>query len=154
MKTDITVCGLVFNQEKEVLLGYNKKYEMWLGFGGHLHENDIPDERLIQKIKQEAGLEVVILDPVKRNIPVLNNTIRNCGTPFHADLHGVSDHLHYAQYYICQLKDNSTDLVKISDNEKNITKYRRFKLPDLEKDTEIAESTKEILKLAYSLFDL
>lgn len=149
MKTDTTVSGFIFRDGK-VLLNFNSMYGMWLGFGGHVRENEIPDERLISKIKQEVGLDVEILNPIEDTILVSNNTIRNCKLPFHADLHFAGDHHHYAQYYICLIK-NADQKVEINKDEKHLVKYQWFTKDEVKAHSEIFASTKEIVGLAFSI---
>jgi len=143
--------GFVF-KNNSVLLTYNAKYSMWLGFGGHLREGDVPDERLVQKFKQEAGLDIEILNPTGEKIPELNNTVRNCGIPFHADIHNVGDHNHYGQYYACIVKDPNQE-VSISPDEKDLLKYRWLTKEQLLVDKEVFESTKEMIKVGFSIYN-
>ena len=57
---DFTVATFVLHQGK-VLLLWHKKLQMWLPPGGHIEPNELPDEAAIREVKEESGLEVVLL---------------------------------------------------------------------------------------------
>jgi len=100
MKIDLTVAGYIFNNKKEVLLIHHKKLNLWLPVGGHIDEDETPDDALIREVKEETSLDIRILHEQK--LPVVGNVIRNLATPFHVNLHSVGDHQHVGNYYVCQ----------------------------------------------------
>ena len=55
-----TSSALIVHNEK-VLLVYHKKLDVWLYPGGHVEENENPDETLVREVKEETGLEVEII---------------------------------------------------------------------------------------------
>lgn len=60
MTRDFTVATFVIHQSK-VLLLWHKKLQMWLPPGGHIDPNELPDEAAVREVREEAGLEVVLL---------------------------------------------------------------------------------------------
>ncbi len=57
---DFTVATFVIHQGK-VLLLWHKKLNMWLPPGGHIDANELPDEAAVREVKEETGLDVVLL---------------------------------------------------------------------------------------------
>ena len=99
MKTDLTAAGYIFSGDK-VLLIHHKKLDLWLGVGGHIEENETPDEALKREIMEETSLEIEIL--CRSTLPVEGNTRRHLANPFHVNVHSVGDHDHCCFYYVCK----------------------------------------------------
>lgn len=57
---DFTVATFVIYKGK-VLLLWHRKLQMWLPPGGHIEPNELPDEAAIREVKEETGLDVVLL---------------------------------------------------------------------------------------------
>lgn len=57
---DFTVATFVLHEGK-VLLLWHKKLSMWLPPGGHIDPNELPDEAAVREVKEETGLDVVLL---------------------------------------------------------------------------------------------
>jgi 8-oxo-dGTP pyrophosphatase MutT (NUDIX family) len=50
----------------KVLLHFHKKLNMWLAIGGHVEENELPEEAALREIVEEAGLVAVLYNPDKQ----------------------------------------------------------------------------------------
>ena len=61
MKTDLVVAGYLFHNNK-VLLIHHKKLDIWIPPGGHIDENETPDEALEREIMEELNLNIEILN--------------------------------------------------------------------------------------------
>ena len=65
MKNDLdkhfTASALVLNEERKVLLLYHKKLNVWLYPGGHVENNETPDETVVREVLEETGLKVEII---------------------------------------------------------------------------------------------
>ncbi|XOB46459.1 MAG: NUDIX hydrolase [Candidatus Nealsonbacteria bacterium] len=77
-KRHFTASALIFNERNEVLLLKHKKLGVWLYPGGHIAENETPDETLLREVKEETGLSVEILSNRdqslgNKNVEVLYN---------------------------------------------------------------------------------
>ena len=48
-------------RDNKVLLVHHKKFNMWVPAGGHIEENETPDQALIREWKEEVGLDIAIL---------------------------------------------------------------------------------------------
>ena len=57
---DFTVATFVLHDGK-VLLLWHRKLSMWLPPGGHIDPNELPDEAAVREVKEETGLDVVLL---------------------------------------------------------------------------------------------
>lgn len=57
---DWTVATFVIHQGK-VLLLWHRKLAMWLPPGGHIDPDELPDEAAVREVKEETGLDVVLL---------------------------------------------------------------------------------------------
>ncbi len=102
MKTDMTVAGYLIYKEK-VLLIHHKKLNLWLPVGGHMEQNETPDDALRREFKEEVNLEIKILN--ESDIPFKGNIKRNLATPFYSNVHNVGDHDHSCLFYVCTADD-------------------------------------------------
>lgn len=125
MKTDLSVAGYIFDQNK-VLLIHHRKHDLWLPVGGHLDENETPDQALLREIKEEIGLDVEILN--QNDMPLKGNTKFNLATPFYVNVHSVGDHDHCCFFYVC--KALNPEQLKINKELKN---FAWFTKSDLDK---------------------
>jgi ADP-ribose pyrophosphatase YjhB (NUDIX family) len=57
-----TVSVYIVHKDK-VLLHLHKKYGVILPVGGHLEENELPEEACIREAKEEAGLNIKLYSP-------------------------------------------------------------------------------------------
>lgn len=140
MKTDLTVNGFIFKDDK-VLLIYNPKYQMWLGVGGHIDPDTTPDEQMVKEAKEEVGLDIEILS-LSPEIKISDSALRGTALPFYADVHNVGDHNHYSQYYVCVPRDPSQ---KIVSDDREVKKYNWFTESEIEINQEIKKTTKAIV---------
>ena len=138
MKTDLVVAGYIINEDK-ILLIHHKKLDLWLPVGGHIEENETPDDALLREIKEEVGLDVEILG--KSELPVTGATKRALAIPFDVNVHNVGDHDHCALFYIC--KALNPENLKIN---KELKDFEWFTKDDLDKKHVTAEIKNQCLK--------
>ena len=98
MKTDLTV-GAYIVHDKKVLLIHHRKLDLWLPVGGHIEENETPDDALLREIQEEVGLSVSIVGIA--DAPLEGNVKRHMAVPFYTNVHSVGDHDHYCLFYVC-----------------------------------------------------
>ena len=69
---DFTATTFVVREDKVLLLWHNKM-QAWLPPGGHIAENELPEEAAVREIREETGLEVELLGDRKvvGNVTVL-----------------------------------------------------------------------------------
>lgn len=99
MKTDLVVAGYTFHKDK-ILLIHHKKLGLWLPVGGHINENETPDDALLREIREETNLDVKILG--NKGISLEGNVKKNLAVPFHANVHSVGNHDHCCFFYLCE----------------------------------------------------
>jgi 8-oxo-dGTP pyrophosphatase MutT (NUDIX family) len=59
-----TVIGLVFNENKQILLIKHKKQGKWLPPGGHVEENESPCAAVAREVLEETGVPVQVVSSV------------------------------------------------------------------------------------------
>ena len=112
MKTDFVVAGYIYRKGK-VLLIHHKKLDLWLPVGGHIKENETPNDALLREIKEEIGIDVEILK--NNNFSGNGNVKKNLEIPFNVNVHSVGDHNHCCFFYVC--KTINEDKLKINHDE-------------------------------------
>ena len=141
-KLELVVAGLIIDESKRALLVKHKKLNKWLPPGGHIKENETPDDALHREIREEVGIEVELLNVVK--IPERGNIKRQLAVPFYVNVHSVGDHDHCCFYYLCRPKGKS----ELKVNESEIEAARWFSMEEIEKSKEIGEDVKNLVALA------
>jgi ADP-ribose pyrophosphatase YjhB (NUDIX family) len=61
MRRQLTATAIVIDSRKQVLLLWHKKYQKWMPPGGHMDENEIPEEAAKRETKEESGLDVEMI---------------------------------------------------------------------------------------------
>lgn len=106
VENHFTATGIVFNSNKEILMIYHKKLNVWLPPGGHIDPNELPDVAVLREVLEETGIEA---DLFRKKIDELI-TSENCKElqrPFAIlleDIDGFSTHNHIDMIYICLAK--------------------------------------------------
>ena len=120
---DRVVAGYIVSNYK-VLLVNHKELDKWLPFGGHIEENETPDDALRREAKEELGIEIEFLQyPESRK-----GNKREYALPFYVDVHPIEEnHLHYCLFYLCKMKSRT-----ISPNLEEINAYGWFSRENLE----------------------
>lgn len=144
MKTDLVIAGYIIHQNK-VLLIHHRKLDLWLPVGGHIDENETPDQALIREIKEEVGIDVEILN--QSNTPLGGNIRGNLATPFYVNVHSVGDHDHCCFFYVC--KAINPEKLQINKELKN---FGWFTKEDLNKEHISVEVRNQTLK-AFELYN-
>lgn len=62
----VYICAKVDDKIK-VLLHFHTKHQMWLGIGGHVELHENPVEALLRETKEESGLEIKLVNFLKRD---------------------------------------------------------------------------------------
>jgi len=66
-KKHFTATGVILFNNK-ILVKWHKKLKVWLPPGGHIEENETPEEALIREIKEEVDIDVKIFENKNYNL--------------------------------------------------------------------------------------
>jgi len=145
MKTDLVI-GAYIVHESKVLLVYHKKLKMWLPVGGHIEQNETPEEAVIREVKEEVNMEIEFLNKTK--FKITGTTKKVHALPFCVNTHSVGDHDHCCFFYVCKSKNQELDLEK-----KELDDFKWFSTKDLESN-EVSLEVKEMALEAINLTNL
>ena len=132
MKTELVVCGYAIHNDK-VLLIHHRKLDLWLPPGGHMHQDETPDEALVRELKEELNLDVEILN--RNDVPSNGNLRKILAVPFHVNVHNVGDHDHCCFFYLCTPKNPEA----ISANESELKNFAWFSIEELQQELKLQE---------------
>jgi 8-oxo-dGTP diphosphatase len=96
---DFTVNAYIVHDEK-VLLVHHTELNRWLGVGGHVNLDEDPEQAVLRKAKEEAGLEIELVG----QRPGLRDTDNKpLIAPTFMDIHPISfTHRHIGMNYIAR----------------------------------------------------
>ncbi len=86
--------------EKKVLLHFHKKLSMWLPVGGHIEENELPEDAALREIKEETGLVATLYNPDKQ---MGLSDVRQLIRPIHillVDIENFHKHIDFIYYAV------------------------------------------------------
>ncbi|MCL2461321.1 MAG: NUDIX domain-containing protein [Defluviitaleaceae bacterium] len=104
IRNHFTATGIVFNREKSILMIHHKKLRVWLPPGGHVEENELPDEAVLREIFEETGVRAKIVAG-KQGIALSDAHCRELERPFTVLLEDIDKdgtHNHIDLVYICE----------------------------------------------------
>lgn len=102
MKTELVVGGFLIHNNR-ILLIHHRKLDKWLPPGGHINENETPDEALEREFAEELNLKIEILNKIA--VAPENNIKKQLAVPFYINVHSVGDHDHCCLFYLCRPKN-------------------------------------------------
>jgi 8-oxo-dGTP pyrophosphatase MutT (NUDIX family) len=111
-----------------VLLRLHDKYGLWLPVGGHVEPGEDPVEAAKREVKEEAGLDVSLIDPL--------GSLDYQGfkpSPFACHRHPINSH--HDHYSLCYVGITRTDKIRPADTE-TPTQFRWATQADLENPEE------------------
>ncbi len=102
-------------ESNKVLLVYHKKLDVWLYSGGHIEENENPDEALLREVKEETGLDIEIISNKDEYLSDKKNDVKSLHLPYVFLCELVGDHYHNDLIYLCKIKEKAK--LKFNENE-------------------------------------
>jgi ADP-ribose pyrophosphatase YjhB (NUDIX family) len=81
VRNHFTVTGIVFNTENKILMIHHNKLRVWLPPGGHIEENELPDDAVLREIFEETGIRALFLSETQKLEPS-NENCRELQSPF------------------------------------------------------------------------
>ena len=139
MRREFVATGYIV-KDKRVLLIDHPKLGIWLPVGGHIEEDELPDEACIREIKEETGLDVTIITETHSGGE--NERVKVLATPCHVQLEEVGDHQHIDIKYVCKMVGGEFKL------EDKIKRAQWFSEEDLDKSEELTNNVKYFSKRA------
>lgn len=107
MTRDFTATTFVVRHARTLLLNH-KKIGAWLPPGGHIDPNELPDDAALREVREETGLEVVLLSPRNRL-----GTVEVLGRPECILLEQISeDHQHIDLIYFARVTGGSLEVAE------------------------------------------
>ena len=90
--------------ENKVLLHFHKKLNLWLAVGGHIENNELPEETALREIGEEAGLVATLYNP-DRQLGV--SDVAQLVRPIHILLEDIErTHKHIDLIYFAKSESN------------------------------------------------
>lgn len=68
MKRHFTATAFIVDSKRRTLLLWHKRLKRWMPPGGHVGENETPEETAKRECKEETGLDVEILGDVQHDL--------------------------------------------------------------------------------------
>ena len=139
MRREFVATGYVV-KDKRVLLIDHPKLGLWLPVGGHIEEDELPDEACIREIKEETGLDVTIVTETYGDCE--NEKVRVLARPCIVQLEEVGDHEHIDIKYVCKVAGGEFKL------EDKIKRAQWFSEEELDGFKELTNNVKYFSKRA------
>lgn len=83
---------------------HHNKLKVWLPPGGHVDDNELPDDAVLREIFEETGIKVKLISN-KRELALSDKRCRELETPFIVlleDISGDGTHNHIDMVYLCK----------------------------------------------------
>lgn len=129
--TDFTVEVFIVYQNK-VLLRLHDKYKIWLSVGGHIEQNENPNQAATREVKEEVGLDIELYDGNKP-FELKTNTYEELIPPYFLNVHSITDsHKHIGLTYFASSKTDKVIPEKETDMWKWLSKEELIQMQDLE----------------------
>jgi 8-oxo-dGTP pyrophosphatase MutT (NUDIX family) len=103
IKNHFTATGIVFNSKKQILMIHHNKFRLWLPPGGHIEENELPDDAVLREIYEETGIKASIIS-VNQGLSLSDELCKELKYPFTIlleDIEGNKTHNHIDMIYLC-----------------------------------------------------
>jgi 8-oxo-dGTP pyrophosphatase MutT (NUDIX family) len=96
-------------KDGKVLLVHHKKFNKWTPPGGHLEENETPDQAVIREWKEELSLDVEVL-PAHESAFAGDSNATPIPMPFHIDLEREGFDVPHVGYFFYVKLQGSSDI--------------------------------------------
>lgn len=94
------VCTAYVVKGEKIILMHHKKLSSWLPPGGHLEENELPEECAKRECKEETGIEIEVLD-YNKDFSFTHDWTKTIPNPFAILLEKIEEnHFHIDLSYL------------------------------------------------------
>lgn len=129
--------------KKKVLLHFHKKLSMWLPVGGHIEENELPEDAALREIKEETGLVATLYNPDKQ---MGLSDVRQLLRPIHillVDIENFHKHIDFIYY----ASVNSNELNPQDGETANIKWFSADEIKDLDARENVKALSLEAIRI-------
>lgn len=117
--------------QDKVLLRMHDKYKKWLSVGGHIELDEDPNEAAVREVKEEVGLDVVLVDDL-RSFRQDTHNYRELIPPKFLNRNRISEtHEHVTLVYFARA---DTDMVVVPDNHEKSDEIKWFTREELKEN--------------------
>ena len=111
-------------ENKKVLLVRHKKYNKWLQPGGHIEENETPEEAAVREVYEETGIKSTLIG---EHFPREDDLIRPLGVQYNRKENGdrMIDMVYVGK------PNNPEEPLKVSDESNDIGWFSRHDLEEM-----------------------
>jgi 8-oxo-dGTP pyrophosphatase MutT (NUDIX family) len=124
---------------KKILLVHHKKFNKWVQPGGHIEDNETPEETAVREVYEETGIKVRLLG---ERFPREDDFIRPLGIQCNRNLKGD---MHIDITYVA-IPINNYDLILNTDESNDIGWFSRNDLENIPVFPDIKITMDHILK--------
>ena len=142
LRLELVAAALILRDDR-ILLVWHKKLQEWLPPGGHIEQNETPDDAAKREALEETGLEVEISDSHTQQI---EGVTRNLPVPFVVDVHNVGDHDHCCFYYLAEPKNRAQVVILKKDEVENHRWFTEHELNGSEVPIDVQQISRLALK--------
>lgn len=113
-----TASAIILDDEERVLMHFHKKLQMWLYPGGHIEENEEPQEAMLREVSEEAGVTPKVLSclvGVSSTLDLDPESVAELPMPLTILCERIPEktdgfHWHLDMIYLCSLNSDATDI--------------------------------------------
>ncbi len=109
-------------RDGKVLLVHHKKFDKWTPPGGHLEENETPDQALIREWKEELDLDIGIL-PAHESAFSGDANATPVPMPFHINLEREGFDVPHIGYFFYVRLEDSDQIITVLESELHDAKW-------------------------------
>jgi len=146
VRKHFTATAFIVDSRKRTLLLWHKRLKRWMPPGGHIDENETPEDAAMRECKEETGLDVVIVGDeledlfhtcpeegrmLKKPIAMLLENIPACPE------RGEPEHLHMDFLFLAQPIDESQVLQLAEEESEEMRWFTREDVASLNTTSEI-----------------
>lgn len=144
-KIDFTVDVYIVYKNR-VLLRKHDKYKVWLVPGGHIELDEDPNQAAIREVKEEVGLDIVLIGNNKIKSIIETKDYKELIPPKFLNIHRINDtHHHISFVYFAIAKDENLKLSAVELSEE----CRWFAYEEITNSSlDLKESVREYAKAA------
>ena len=146
MRRHFTATAFLIDSKKRTLLLFHKRLQRWMPPGGHVSENETPEEAAKRECKEETGLDVEIIGDASTDLFLKNpHEGRMLKKPIAMLLENIpasaerneEAHEHMDFLYIAKLLHEDQAVILAEEEGREIRWFTRSEIEALDTETEI-----------------